>query len=705
MRSRRAGTFPLSLQILTDRGYPIGDTMLRIRHLKSSRLPAAAAAAVAVLRGVAGSASAATAPTAITGPVTTVGPTTATLSGTVNPNGSATSWQFEYGKTTTYGTSTAATNAGAGTANTGVSANLTGLTAGTSYHYRLVATSTAGGTADGADGIFTTSASPDAVTAAATGIGATSATLNGSLNPNGRSTTYLFEYGKTTSYGSKTAAVDAGGGDDPDERLGRRLRAHERAGLPLPARRNERRRVGPGRRHDLHAKPGPGGDDQGSEFGFFDGREPERLGRRARTRDDLLLRLRHLDELRLQDGGRERRDGNVEQERLGHGDGTRPGDLPLPARGHELRRHLGRSRPHVRQRRAPVVQTGSAQGASTTGVTLTGSVNPNGAVTNWFFEYGTSASYGTKIAAKSAGSGTAATGVSAAITKLTAGSTYHYRLVASSSSGTTNGGDVTFTTVAALTLGASTNQAVYGTTVTLSGAVWSRQTGVKITIYGQQIGATTFSTLGTVLTGAGGAWSFPVRPKIQTSYRADAPDGTSSASTVGVRPAVSLRIITGARFSSRVVGGSSFVGKMVQFQRLLPGNRWKTLAKARLNAKSSAVFSTASLPKGTSEVRVAMSVNQAGRGYLGRSAARPPTTAPEPGAPRQPWARTAALIASAVLAPTTPSAVRLFAFWNAVTALAVPGPKFPSTVSFAMPRATSACWRLFTCAPVSPDFR
>ena len=120
-----------------------------------------------------------------------------------------------------------------------------------------------------------------------------------------------------------------------------------------------------------------------------------------------------------------------------------------------------------------------------------------------------------------------------------------------------------------------------------------------------------------MLTGAGGVWSFLVRPKLETSYKASASDGASSISTIGVRPAVSLRVITGGRFSTRVVAGSSFAGKRVQLQRLLPGNRWKTLAKAKLNSKSSAVFSTTALPKGTSLIRVAMSVNQAGRGYLG----------------------------------------------------------------------------------------
>ena len=88
----------------------------------------------------AGGAAVAAVPAAITGPVTSVGPTTATVTGTVNPGGQATTWYVEYGTSTSYGAKTSNVSAGSGTANTAVSANLTGLTPGTTYHYRVVAT-------------------------------------------------------------------------------------------------------------------------------------------------------------------------------------------------------------------------------------------------------------------------------------------------------------------------------------------------------------------------------------------------------------------------------------------------------------------------------------------------------------------------------------------------------------------------------------
>jgi phosphodiesterase/alkaline phosphatase D-like protein len=162
-----------------------------------------AAFAIAALVG-AGTAAAASAPTASTGPVTAVGPTTATVSGSVNPNGTATTWHVEYGTTTSYGTPTAGLSAGSGTASVAVSQTLTGLKPGTSYHYRIVATSTAG-TGHGADGLLTTSAAPQVVTGTATSVTTSSATLNGTVNPSSRATSWYFDYGTSTSYGKQTA--------------------------------------------------------------------------------------------------------------------------------------------------------------------------------------------------------------------------------------------------------------------------------------------------------------------------------------------------------------------------------------------------------------------------------------------------------------------------------------------------------------------
>ena len=177
-----------------------------------------------LVSAAAGGATAAAIPAAITGPVTAVGPTTATATGTVNPNGQSTTWYVEYGTSTSYGAKTANVERRVGYGQRGGVRHLTGLTPGTTYHYRVVATN-GSGTSRGADGIFTTSSAPVAVTGSATSVTVTSATLNGTVDPNGRATTWYFEYGTSTSYGSKTAERNAGAGDEHGRASRRRCRA------------------------------------------------------------------------------------------------------------------------------------------------------------------------------------------------------------------------------------------------------------------------------------------------------------------------------------------------------------------------------------------------------------------------------------------------------------------------------------------------
>jgi hypothetical protein len=106
-------------------------------------------------------------PAATTGAASAVTATTATLNGTVSPNKESTTYRFEYGTTTAYGSQTPAGTSG-GNADRPVSADITGLAPSTTYHFRLVATN-ASGTATGADAQFTTApAGAAAVTIAAT---------------------------------------------------------------------------------------------------------------------------------------------------------------------------------------------------------------------------------------------------------------------------------------------------------------------------------------------------------------------------------------------------------------------------------------------------------------------------------------------------------------------------------------------------------
>jgi hypothetical protein len=145
-------------------------------------------------------------PTVTTSAATSLATTSATLNGNLTTLGTATSVNvsFEWGLTTSYGnvtTSEAKTAAGT------FSANLTGLTAKTTYHFRAKAVGD--GTTYGEDVTFATSTiAPTVTTSAATSLATTSATLNGNLTTLGTATSVnvSFQWGTTTSYGSETTA-------------------------------------------------------------------------------------------------------------------------------------------------------------------------------------------------------------------------------------------------------------------------------------------------------------------------------------------------------------------------------------------------------------------------------------------------------------------------------------------------------------------
>ncbi|MBI5387511.1 MAG: PQQ-binding-like beta-propeller repeat protein [Verrucomicrobia bacterium] len=94
----------------------------------------------------------------------------------------------------------------------------------------------------------------------------------------------------------------------------------------------------------------------------------------------------------------------------------------------------------------PVLGSLGASNVTTTAATLLGRVNPNGAASGAWFEWGTNTSYGSNTAVIANLTGSAAIAVSNVLTGLEPNSTYHFRLVATNSAGVTRGDDQTFTT-------------------------------------------------------------------------------------------------------------------------------------------------------------------------------------------------------------------------------------------------------------------
>jgi WD40-like Beta Propeller Repeat len=134
-----------------------------------------------------------------------IGQSTATLHASIDPDGSATTYTFEYGETTSYGTSIpfppGTGTVGSEEAFVAVMAELTGLKIGTTYHYRVSA-SNEFGTVPSPDQTFSTLPAVLIESESVSDVAATSATLEAQIDPLGRSATCELQYVPDASFRS-----------------------------------------------------------------------------------------------------------------------------------------------------------------------------------------------------------------------------------------------------------------------------------------------------------------------------------------------------------------------------------------------------------------------------------------------------------------------------------------------------------------------
>lgn len=153
-------------------------------------------------------------PVVSTNPPSGISSSAATLNASVDAAGNDTTAYFQWGTSTAYGSQipVPAQDLGSGTSSVPFSETLSALSPNTTYHYRVVASNSAG-TVNGQDASFTTGPlAPTATTLPASSVTLRTAQLNGTVNPGGGSTTYYFQYGTSTSYGSTTPVSNAGSG-------------------------------------------------------------------------------------------------------------------------------------------------------------------------------------------------------------------------------------------------------------------------------------------------------------------------------------------------------------------------------------------------------------------------------------------------------------------------------------------------------------
>jgi len=370
----------------------------------------------------------------------------ATLSGEVNPVGVEAHYYFEYGTTEAYGSKTAEASAGSGSTFAEVPAIIVaGLQPGTLYHFRIVASS-ARGTTIGEDKEFETHGGKPVVdTLQVFDIGYTEAVIRGRVGRKGVTTTYYFDYGTTEAYGQQTPERES---ERPEED-------------------GEEAVIGgltPGTLYHYRiVATNSYGTSYGADRTFSTGPEPlvETEAAEAVSYDAAALRgtidprgaeIDYYFEYGTTDAY-----GQHTLE-FGAGSGTTSAQKTLSVSGlaEDSTYHFrivakngygtayGSDRTFSTGVR-PSVRTGMTSTIDPEGATLSGTINPHGTEVAYYFEYGLTPGYGMSTARASAGSGGGEVEVSQAISGLSPGATYHYRLVAAYDSVMQYGGDMTFT--------------------------------------------------------------------------------------------------------------------------------------------------------------------------------------------------------------------------------------------------------------------
>ncbi len=403
-------------------------------------------------------------PVPTTKPASAVESAQATLNATVDPNAAPiTECEFEYGTSISYGSHVPCSKSpGSGVTAVPVSAQLTKLSSSTPYHFRIRA-STEGDSFSGTDQTFTTAAgtppAPSVLTEAASNVELTSATLNGRVDPNGLPVTACeLEYGISKSLESSAPCKPEPGSSSSYVSVSATV-----SGLT----------EGAAYYYRVSAS-NANGTARGEEASFttlwkLPVVTPRAASEVTQTEATLNGAVNpsgvKVVECLFEFGRSSAYEASIPCSTLpgeGHSAVAVSAAISelLPGRTYHFRvvarnvhgKSASADASFVTAAEAPGAVTESAMATGTGAGTLTGVVLPNGsAVTTCRFEYGTSSAGILEASApcSSLPSNTEeGTAVSASVSGLAAGTTYHYRLVASSVGGTSYGATLAFTTAA-----------------------------------------------------------------------------------------------------------------------------------------------------------------------------------------------------------------------------------------------------------------
>jgi hypothetical protein len=208
---------------------------------------------------------------------------------------------------------------------------------------------------------------------------------------------------------------------------------------------------------------------------------------------------------------------------------------------------------------APATSTTGASSVTSSGARLAGTVNPRGQATTYYFEYGTTRSYGSRTPVRPAGSGTIARRVTATVGGLAPRTRYHFRLVAGNATGVNSGVNRSFRTRFRLQIAATRNPVTFGSASAITGRLdGNGNAGRQVALQQRQFPYTgAWATVGNPLTTqADGTFSFPALLLPQTSqFRVQTTEGSTVRSPV-LTLGVAVRVKTNVS-ATRVTRGRS----------------------------------------------------------------------------------------------------------------------------------------------------
>jgi len=168
-----------------------------------------------------------------------------------------------------------------------------------------------------------------------------------------------------------------------------------------------------------------------------------------------------------------------------------------------------------------------------------------------------------------------------------------------------------------LTLTAAPKVVLYGRSATLTGQLASGQVNQKVDLFAQECGAPALTKLTTVTTTAGGAYTFAVQARRNTTYQARFRSSSSSQALVKVRPKVTMRKLAPRKFRITVLAADSYAGKFVRFQRYSSVRRsWITVRSVVLRAGSAVMTPINPTTVSTATFRAKIRVRLRVRAYL-----------------------------------------------------------------------------------------